>query len=312
MSTLTCLRKFSRRMPLLACMGELLRLRDHLADRSRPSARSTSAFFFDLACPFSYLAAERVERVLGEADWVPVASFGMRAVGGEDSARFRREAEQRAVGLRLPLVWPDRLGAGVPSALRAASFAAECGAGARFALAAAGWPSAAASTSRIPRSSPRLPQPPGSRSIRAWRPPAIPPATRFSFSPPLDCAAVARGRCRRFGLARGCSTGQTRWPRPAGDAAAAGRVRHAARAGFLTSGRYLLHMPDHVDRAVRAISLRNSYLLVWAQFGHRPRAGPRGTAAALALRPHQPRDAVGAGPRLAGPGRRSTTWSRSS
>ena len=41
-------------------MGDVIMLLERLAER--PSIRaSRSAFFFDLACPFSYLTAERVE-----------------------------------------------------------------------------------------------------------------------------------------------------------------------------------------------------------------------------------------------------------
>ena len=61
-------------------MGEVIELKDQLADRSRPRGGSRAAFFYDLACPFSYLAAERVERLLGEVEWVPVANVEL--VGG--------------------------------------------------------------------------------------------------------------------------------------------------------------------------------------------------------------------------------------
>jgi len=43
-------------------------------------------------------------------------------------------AERRAAELRLPLVWPERAGHPVPAAMRAAAWAAQAGAGARFAL----------------------------------------------------------------------------------------------------------------------------------------------------------------------------------
>jgi 2-hydroxychromene-2-carboxylate isomerase len=116
-------------------MGELIVLADRRADRSRPQGRAETAFFYDLACPFSYLAAERVERVLGDVEWIPVAS---RAWTGERrAAELRAQAEQRAADLHLPLVWPDRFPAEVPRALRAAVRAGEVGVGARFGLAAA-------------------------------------------------------------------------------------------------------------------------------------------------------------------------------
>jgi predicted DsbA family dithiol-disulfide isomerase len=119
-------------------MGEVIELKDQLADRSRPRGRGVgAAFFYDVACPFSYLVAERVERVLGEVEWVPAPAVGLD--GGARWARFddtRALAERRALDARLPLVWPDRFPANTRHALRAASYAAESGAGASFALAA--------------------------------------------------------------------------------------------------------------------------------------------------------------------------------
>jgi len=51
-------------------MGELISLADRRAERSQRANHATPAFFFDPCCPFSYLAAERVERMLGEVEWV--------------------------------------------------------------------------------------------------------------------------------------------------------------------------------------------------------------------------------------------------
>jgi 2-hydroxychromene-2-carboxylate isomerase len=118
-------------------MGELIVLKERLADRSRPTRSLKPAFFFDLACPFSYLAAERVERVLGEVDWIPTSAGALRqGSNGRDAHGLRAEAEKAALALRVPLVWPERFPAECSSALRAASHAAEVGAGARFVLAA--------------------------------------------------------------------------------------------------------------------------------------------------------------------------------
>jgi 2-hydroxychromene-2-carboxylate isomerase len=118
-------------------MGELIVLAERLAGRSRAVAGGRPAFFFDLACPYSYLAAERVERALGEVDWIPAAAVSLQGEqAGVLSPPLRRNAELRAAELRLPLVWPERLRASVPTALRAAAYAAELGAGAAFALAA--------------------------------------------------------------------------------------------------------------------------------------------------------------------------------
>ena len=49
---------------------------------------------------------------------------------------MRRRAEERAAALRLPLVWPERFPEPVPAAMRVAAYAAECGRGAAFVLAA--------------------------------------------------------------------------------------------------------------------------------------------------------------------------------
>jgi 2-hydroxychromene-2-carboxylate isomerase len=118
-------------------MGKVIFLAERLADRSRASANAPAAFFFDLACPFSYLAAERVERILGEVEWIPTSAsaLGNRVTPAFTEALIAR-ADRRAIELRLPLIWPDPFPADSTEALRAAGFAAERGEGARFALAA--------------------------------------------------------------------------------------------------------------------------------------------------------------------------------
>jgi 2-hydroxychromene-2-carboxylate isomerase len=116
-------------------MGDLIVLGQRLADRSRPVRSAVvPAFFFDVSCPFSYLAAERIERTLGEVEWIPAMASGLatpRSVPGLQAA-----AERRAAELRLPLVWPDRFPGESRAAQRAAAHAAKLGAGAQFALAA--------------------------------------------------------------------------------------------------------------------------------------------------------------------------------
>ena len=111
-------------------MGELIVLADRFADRSRPIASTPVAFFFDLACPFSYLAAERVERLLGDVEWIPSAPLAAPGWG------MREVAERDARALRVPLVWPDNWPGTFPRALRAAAYAADLGRGPAFALAA--------------------------------------------------------------------------------------------------------------------------------------------------------------------------------
>jgi 2-hydroxychromene-2-carboxylate isomerase len=124
-------------------VGQLIYLAQARADRSRPS-RGLAAFFFALDCPISYLAAERVERAFGEIDWVPVAgpahSLAVPCSIAESNLRAAERfgiAEREAEDLRLPLVEPDGfpVADGRPAA-RAAVYAADCGAGRQFALAA--------------------------------------------------------------------------------------------------------------------------------------------------------------------------------
>jgi 2-hydroxychromene-2-carboxylate isomerase len=126
-------------------MGDVIRLseRREAALRrgsTRQRARSRADFFFDLACPFTYLAAERVERAFDDVVWRPASSDALRRSTLADDfvrvAALRRAAEERAAALRLPLVWPERFPAGTPAAMRVASRAAEGGRGAAFVLAA--------------------------------------------------------------------------------------------------------------------------------------------------------------------------------
>jgi len=125
-------------------MGEVIRLAERRkARRTRPGQRGTrvrAEFFFDLACPFTYLAAERVERAFDVVVWTPASTTALRAGSlGADAAALegiRTAAEQRAAELRLPLEWPETFPADVPAAMRVASHAAESGRGAAFVLAA--------------------------------------------------------------------------------------------------------------------------------------------------------------------------------
>ena len=126
-------------------MGDVIRLserRDALRrrDPGRRQGRTRAEFFFDLACPFTYLAAERVERSFDKVTWRPASSDALRRSSpAEDdvaAASLRRAAEERAAALRLPLVWPEHFPTPVPAAMRVAAHAAESGRGAAFVLAA--------------------------------------------------------------------------------------------------------------------------------------------------------------------------------
>src|SRR5687768_17381194 len=123
-------------------MGEVIRLADRRqARRLGPRQRRIRVeFLFDLACPFTYLAAERVERAFDTVTWTPASSTALRAgsLASDEVALagVRTAAEQRARELRLPLIWPESWPADVPAAMRVAACAAEAGRGAAFVLAA--------------------------------------------------------------------------------------------------------------------------------------------------------------------------------
>src|SRR3954470_18766803 len=103
------------------------------------------ALYFDIASPYSYLAVERAERVLGvKPDFEPVllgAIFQMRGRGSwaltDSRAEGEAEIERRAAAYGLPLAWPDRWPMNSLAAMRAAVWAQEQGAAEAFAKAAA-------------------------------------------------------------------------------------------------------------------------------------------------------------------------------
>jgi 2-hydroxychromene-2-carboxylate isomerase len=125
-------------------MGEVIRLAERRkARRTRRGqgvARVRAEFFFDLACPFTYLAAERVERAFDHVIWTPASKTALQAGSlGSDAGALeavRTAAEARASALRLPLEWPETFPADVPAAMRVAAHATEAGRGAAFVMAA--------------------------------------------------------------------------------------------------------------------------------------------------------------------------------
>jgi 2-hydroxychromene-2-carboxylate isomerase len=126
-------------------MGEVILLAERCGRRAgtrvrRHSELARTEFLFDLACPFTYLAAERVDRAFEAVVWTPVSGAALtRQSGVSDpvaARRLYRAVEARAAQLRMPLVWPERFPAEVRAAMRVATYAAECGRGAAFALAA--------------------------------------------------------------------------------------------------------------------------------------------------------------------------------
>jgi 2-hydroxychromene-2-carboxylate isomerase len=124
-------------------MGELIDLAQRRAAARRMTRRrepQRAELFFDLACPFTYLVTERVERAFSHVTWTAASSETLQrrclADDPESVERVRAAAERRAATLRLPLVWPEGFPKAVPCAMRAAAYAAEHGYGSAFILAA--------------------------------------------------------------------------------------------------------------------------------------------------------------------------------
>ena len=108
------------------------------ARRATDAATSGSVraeFYFDLASPFTYLAAERVQRAFTDLTWIPAYAHVVRGAGA-DADRERPSANARAAALRLPLVWPERWPGEVTAAMRATSYAATEDRAAEFVVAA--------------------------------------------------------------------------------------------------------------------------------------------------------------------------------
>jgi 2-hydroxychromene-2-carboxylate isomerase len=101
-----------------------------------PVGSQSISFFFELSSPLSYLAAERVERMLGEVTWVPTMPLAHQTVVGNAEGSILVAAEHEAARLRLPLVIPDGHSGAARNATRAAAYAAANACGSRFALAA--------------------------------------------------------------------------------------------------------------------------------------------------------------------------------
>ena len=121
-------------------MGDVVSLAEHRTARSQGHGVRSHAgagrlprvtFYFDLSSPFTYLAAERVDRLFGNLIWRPVLEEMLQAAEPPRAA-----AEDRAHALGLPLVWPEIGAEGVRPAMRVAALAAEQGRAAPFVLAA--------------------------------------------------------------------------------------------------------------------------------------------------------------------------------
>jgi 2-hydroxychromene-2-carboxylate isomerase len=115
-------------------MAEVIQLTQRRPERAVLEAPSTAptTLYFDLASPYTYLVAERLERRVGSAVWRPAVLPSPLPRGEEMVA----EAQRRAHALRMPLVWPERFPSRVPTAMRVATYANEQGCGSAFAIAA--------------------------------------------------------------------------------------------------------------------------------------------------------------------------------
>jgi 2-hydroxychromene-2-carboxylate isomerase len=99
-----------------------------------------AAFYFDLASPFAYLAAERVLQTLGKgaavnAEWQPVLARELSNAESFEAYRCRTEEDifraeigraARAQGLQ-PLKWPDPFPFDSSLAMRVATYAKSIG-----------------------------------------------------------------------------------------------------------------------------------------------------------------------------------------
>ena len=103
-----------------------------------------SRFFYDLASPDAYLAAERVMHVLPEIpEWIPVRLDGLAAGGvgafrcAEEEDIYRADVEERARRYELqPVRWPDPFPADTSWAMLAATYSKQIGRGVAFSQAA--------------------------------------------------------------------------------------------------------------------------------------------------------------------------------
>jgi len=103
------------------------------------TANLRSSFYFDLADPGTYLAAERIDLLFPGVQWIPASLEALRAGLGTPvgpAPAERAAMADRAVALNMPLVWPESHPAPRRAAMRAASHACASGAGGPFVLAA--------------------------------------------------------------------------------------------------------------------------------------------------------------------------------
>jgi 2-hydroxychromene-2-carboxylate isomerase len=110
-----------------------------MAGSSTADGSPTPAFYYDLASPDAYLAAERVVGVLGEVpEFVPVR---IGSVGGfrcaEEADVYRTDVERRAAAYGLlPIRWPDAFPSETEWAMLVATYARQTGRVVAYSMAA--------------------------------------------------------------------------------------------------------------------------------------------------------------------------------
>jgi 2-hydroxychromene-2-carboxylate isomerase len=123
----------------MSSVGTVTSLEDHRLARAKGIMRvdqllPRATLYFDLRSPYTYLVAERADRLFDGLEWRPASADVLH--GGELDADGPRAAADRARLLGLPLVWPEDRPYRVLRAMRVASLAAERGCGGAFVLAA--------------------------------------------------------------------------------------------------------------------------------------------------------------------------------
>jgi 2-hydroxychromene-2-carboxylate isomerase len=115
---------------------DLDRRRERRARGTAPGGRRPRVVcVFDAGSPWTYLAAERIDRLFAGVRWRPALDAAMPG-GPRDDEVARVAAERRARELGLPLVWPERWPAAARGPTRVAALAAGGGRAAAFVLAA--------------------------------------------------------------------------------------------------------------------------------------------------------------------------------
>jgi 2-hydroxychromene-2-carboxylate isomerase len=120
-------------------MGTVTSLERHRLARGDRVAKARgvpprATLFFDLGSPYTYLAAERADRLFARLEWLPASADELH--DAELTVTEMHAVSERALLLGLPLVWPEEPRGSLRGAMRVASLAAERGRGAAFVLAA--------------------------------------------------------------------------------------------------------------------------------------------------------------------------------